>query len=162
MAENGKIYITISDTRQNGGGSGKSVGANNAEAIKQYKQHMAERENPSFVESQMSEVMKIGSTLSTYAIQMASWAINNIGNFSGDYQRQKEVNASWGAIGKGLGFLAASVAGGWGAVTYAGAMALQFSLNEIANQTEFAKQNYDIRQLRQISGLDGLTNGGRI
>ena len=41
-------------------------------------------------------------------------------------------------------------------------MTFDFILNEKSNMAQFSKQNYDIRQLKQISGLDGLTNGGRI
>ena len=64
---------------------------------------------------------------------------------------------------KGAGFVGTVAAGGvLGAVAYTAAMAVDFTLSEASNQIQFAKQNYDIRQLRQISGLDGLTNGGRI
>ena len=148
MAEEvGKIYITISDTRE----PKKEERKRNLRPL--------EVENAKFLEG----LAKTAAVVSTYAIQYANWSINNIGNFSGNYQGQRELQAAKSAILKGVGFAGAIAAGGiLGGVAYAGAMTFDFILNEKSNMAQFSKQNYDIRQLRQISGLDGLTNGGRI
>ncbi len=153
MAENGKIYVILTDKRgQQPEPTPPTPDTPNPQKPKKEEKNQL-----------LNTTQKIGATLSTLAIQYANWSINNIGNFTGDYQAQREVHATISVGMKIAGFAGAVAAGGiWGAVTYAGAMAFNFALNERANKIQFAKQNYDISQLRQISGLDGLTNGGRI
>lgn len=153
MAESGKIYVILTDKR----GQQPEPTPPTPETPSTPKPKKEEKNK------YLSAALKVGATVAACAIQAANWSLNNIGNFTGDYQKQRQVQAVKGALLKGAGFVGAVAAGGvLGAVAYTAAMAVDFTLSETSNQIQFAKQNYDIRQLRQISGLDGLTNGGRI
>lgn len=105
------------------------------------------------------------------ASQMVNYALNNIGNFTGDYQTQKEIQHAVQmagsikniALSAYAGFRIAGVAGG----VVAGGLAIasqtiNFVLAEAQAQLQINKQNYEISKLREISGLNGLTNGSRI
>ena len=155
MPENdGKIYITISDTRAAGSVKPPSRQADwwkeTEDIVKADKQYY-------------QNAKTIAGTMIGMATQAANFALSNIGNFSGSYQSQREINAAKGAVLKATGFIGAATVGGVaGAVAYAGVILFNFGLNEYSNQVQFNKQNYDISKLREISGLNGLTNGGRI
>lgn len=160
--ETGKIYITISDQRLGDGkGGGKDdpdkvinpFDDNETDALSKYAQHRFF----SFIKSQAS--------------QMVNYTIGNIGNFTGDYQVQREVQviqkmAGFG-INLGLSFkagvsLAGSTAGGLIGVSLAIATeAINYGLQEMTGRLSNRNQNYEIEQLREISGLNALTNGGR-
>ena len=97
------------------------------------------------------------------AIQFANWSISNIGNFTGDKSQQSRVQSIVNMNMKVAGGIGAYVVGGiWGAIAYVGMQTFNFGLNEYSNSVNIKKQNYEINQLRKISGLDVLTNGGRI
>lgn len=154
----GKIYITISDERiQNktggtGGGSSKSE-----ESEKEKENKWLDHEMMHFIKAQ--------------AQQMANYALNNIGNFTGDYQTQREIQASLSMIGviSNIGISAIAgfkYAGVGGAIVGAGisiaSQGINFALSEATAQVQIKKQNYEIERMRDISGLNGLTNGSRI
>ena len=73
-------------------------------------------------------------------------------------------------VNVGVGLVSSFVAGMSVAGPIGGAVAVAFSmvaqgvnfgLQEHANRVSNRNQNYNISQLREISGLDALTNGGR-
>lgn len=169
--DEGKIYITISDTRSNGGGnngggndggSGTSVlqkeinaedkKADSIDPFKNYIQHSFYN----FVENQ--------------AKQMLNYSISNIGNFTGDYQTQRDiqsiVNVSNFGVSLITSFMAGMAIGGVAGGIVASGIAvaskgINLGLSEWAGRVNNRNQNYSISQLREISGLDALTNGGR-
>lgn len=105
------------------------------------------------------------------ATEAANWSISNIGNFTGDYVKQANVQKAVGLAGKvaGIGMsiaAGAQVGGVWGALI-AGTIAvastaISIGLEDKANAFQVYKQNREIAQLRELSGLNPLTNGGRI
>ena len=105
------------------------------------------------------------------AKQMVNYSLQNIGNFTGDYNAQRNVNyalSAMGVIGSiGLGAWNGLKIGGpigalVGATTVATAQVVNFGLQLKSQNIETRKQNYSIEQMRQLSGLDGRTNGSRI
>lgn len=161
MPENdGKIYITISDTRAGGGGTTSlSELSKNRQADWWKMTQGVLRADQEYYQNAVT----VAGAMVGMATQSVNFALSNIGNFSGSYQSQREIDAAKSAILKTTGFLGATVAGGGaGAVAYASVMLFNFGISEFVNEVQFRKQNYDIAKLREISGLNGLTNGGRI
>ena len=158
--EDGKIYITISD-RRIGEGGGEVVPENpdtqtdedkKKKALTDYLKHRFFN----FVEQQ--------------AKQMATYTIENIGNFTGDYQYQREISVGVQILNEGItlassfgsGMAMGGVVGGVAAVVITVAsQTINFTLQEQANRVSNRNQNYNIQQLRDISGLNALTNGSR-
>lgn len=105
------------------------------------------------------------------ATEIVNWSISNIGNFTGDYVKQANVQKTINLASKvaGIGMAVASgaqVAGPWGAliagtIAVAGT-AISIGLEDRANAFQAYKTNREISQLRELSGLNPLTNGGRI
>lgn len=105
------------------------------------------------------------------ATEIVNWSIGNIGNFTGDYVKQaniqKTISLASRVAGVGMSVVAgAQVAGPWGAliagtIAVAGT-AISIGLEDKANAFQVYKQNREIAQLRELSGLNQLTNGGRI
>ena len=102
---------------------------------------------------------------------MANYSLSNIGNFTGDYNAQRQVNFARSAINVATGlvtsaYMGFAVGGPIGTIIGAGISAasqvINFGLQLNSESIEIKKQNYNIQQLRQLSGLDGLTNGSRI
>lgn len=105
------------------------------------------------------------------ATEIVNWSISNIGNFSGDYIKQANVQKAIGLTSKILGIGMAAfhggMAGGPIGALVAGTVALvgtgvSIALEDRANSFQVQKQNREIAQLRELSGLNPLTNGGRI
>lgn len=162
----GKIYITISDKPLGDGGSGGgTVGPDpkkkDSLSISQYIGH----ELFHFAKEQ--------------AQNMVNYTIGNIGNFTGDYETQREIQnvvniankvksiAFAGYFGARAGASAVGTAAGGtvggivGVAIAVGSMAINFGLSEAANQMTFKRQNYNIDQLRKLSGQNILIDGGR-
>ena len=157
---NGKIYITISDTR-NGSGGGVSPDTlsetseqsqDKESALSKYARHRFFN----FVEGQ--------------AKQFVNYSVNNIGNFTGNYQTQRDVqvimdNASF-LINLGTSVASGAKMGGvWGAVI-AGSIAISSKLinvgyQEYSEQFQNRKVNRNIDMMRRRLGLEGLTDGSR-
>ena len=159
--DEGKIYITISDQRVDGGdGGGQKPPQDPQDPEKKDKNNLLtdyfKHSFFNFVESQ--------------AKQMVNYTVSNIGNFTGDYQSQRNIESAMKLVNVGVGLVSSFVAGMSVAGPVGGAVAVAFSmvaqgvnfgLQEHANRVSNRNQNYNISQLREISGLDALTNGGR-
>lgn len=160
MAENtGKIYITISDER------GKGVG-DNEKRVKADEEREQERQQlvSGYVQHEFYSLVK------NKARQIANYTIGNVGFFTGDYQAQREINSALSLASslKNIGmsiWTGAKVAGGAGAivagVTTVASELITYGLQEHTANLENKRTNYNIDRLRQISGLDTLTNGSR-
>lgn len=157
----GKIYITISDTR---GGSGAGV-SNDADteasgskkSLKDFAEH------------------KFFHLIENEAKQYVNYSIGNIGNFTGNYQAQRDTEAAVNVvnevIGIGVATLGAFVQFGPGpsgaaaaaivAATAISTKGVNMLLQEKSIQFENKKVNRNIDIMRNRIGLEGLTNGGR-
>lgn len=158
----GKIYITISDART--GEVIKDTNISVPSEPKQKKKTEEEKRND-FIRHQLFHLIE------NEAKTMVNYSISNIGNFTGDYNAQRDINYALSATGVmtsiGLGaWQGAKIGGIPGAIIGASAVtlsqAVNFGLQLRSQNLEIRKQNYNINQLRQLSGLDGLTNGSRI
>lgn len=166
MAEkDGKLYIVITDEPV----------INKTETI-----HMTESQKEKTIQRVTEEREKQIYTFATHqfynfmqqtATEMVNWSISNIGNFTGNYVKQeniqKTVNLGSKLIGIGSAVVAgAQMAGPIGALV-AGTIAvagtgINIALQDRANEFQTQRQNREIAQLRELSGLNPLTNGGRI
>lgn len=158
MSADGKIYITISDTRTGEGGGDKEPKEKKPRRTQEeILRDFAKHQFFNFIENE--------------AKQMVNYSLSNIGNFTGDYNAQRQVNFARSAINVATGlvtsaYMGFAVGGPVGALIGAGISAasqvINFGLQLNSESIEIKKQNYNIQQLRQLSGLDGLTNGSRI
>ena len=161
MATKGsKIYITISDKRGSGTIGQSDTGAKTTEeekeekALSKYLQH------------------QFFATIKSQTKQAVRYAVNNIGNFTGDYQTQRQMqsvvlladfmvdlgtSAYTGFKLSGGNPVGAMVAVGINLATSAINLAEQNSIGRVENK----RLNYTIDILRQRSGLDTLTDGSR-
>lgn len=159
MANDGKIYITISDKR---------FGQNVAEADEQNKIDKEKEKKESapskFLEHQMFNLIE------SQAKQAINYTINNIGNFTGDYINQQHVSDAVGAVNFiaqiGTATVAGAKLGGWvGAIVGATSVLLSSTINKglelssIKRSTD--KQNRDIAMLRTRAGLNSTNNNSR-
>lgn len=159
MAENdGKIYITISDRR---------FGSNVVEADAQNK---ADKEKNK--ESQFGNwvVHQFFSLVKNQALNNVNFAINNIGNFIGDYQAQREAQTTMSVINELMGFGTAVVAGAKiGGVPGAIAATTIYGINKAISTAQTyqlidvqqKQTNYLITQLKNRSGLNTRLDGSR-
>lgn len=153
--ENGKIYITISDKAMGGGGeSEKPTEKKKEKTLGEYSKHA------------------FFSFIKQEANTMINYSISNIGNFTGDFQMQRDVQVAVQVVGlatnlatsfiAGMTLSGGNVAGGLVAMGISlAAQTINYGLGEITGQLQNRNQNYNIAQLRNISGLDTLTNGSR-
>ena len=152
----GKIYITISDTRGgSGAGVGEGAGTQNdrkENAVGKYVQHRFFN----FIESQ--------------AKQAVNYTISNIGNFTGNYQAQRDTEELLKgvsiAINIGASIAAGAKMGGWvgaiiGGIISIGSEAISFGYRERSEQFQNKKTNRNIEMMRRRLGLEGLTDGSR-
>lgn len=152
----GKIYITISDTR---GGSGAGV-SNDADtesnkdkesSLKKYVAHKARN----FIESE--------------AKVLVNYTIGNYGNFTGDYLTQSELSQAMSGINFGIELgtaISMGAKGGWVGVlvaiaTFGTVKGIQFGLQERSEKFQQARTNRNISIMRDRLGMNGLTNGSR-
>lgn len=161
--DEGKIYITITDQRIGGETTGKppQQPTDNGGQEKEDKNLLGDYIKHRFF-----------SLVQEQAKQMVNYAISNIGNFTGDYQTQREIEVGLKATNLGVNLVTSFVAGftATGGNVIGGAVAvgivvatsaISYGLQETVNKVNNRNQNYNIAQLREISGLDALTNGGR-
>lgn len=162
--DEGKIYITISDQRLGGGtpdtppqipqDQDKDKSENKENLLGNYLKH------------------RFFNMVQDQAKQMVSYTVANIGNFTGDYQVQREVEVGMKIVNFGVSLVTSfvggmtatggNVVGGIAGVAFMVASSgVNFGLQETANRVNNRNQNYSIAQLKEISGLDALTNGGR-
>ena len=160
MAEDdGKIYIMISNRRL--GAGGQQPGSPN--------QLPAEKSDNLVLRYAGHEFMHM---IRTNAVKAVNYTMQNYGNFTGDYQTQRQLedakNMANGIVGYGMAFatgLGASggnIAGGLVAVGAKAALDIGNIVgNQISIQMSLNAQNYSISQLRQLSGLNTLKDGSR-
>ena len=165
MALEGTIYITISDERGSGGGGATPKPTPEPKKVEE----QAQQETDNNVLGEYARV-QFYNFMTSQAKQFVNYTIGNIGNFTGDYNRQRHVQQivsignSLKAIGISVyaGFTAGGVVGG----VIAGALAvasqgINFAYSEYSNNFAIKKQNREITELRKLVGLDSLTNGSR-
>jgi hypothetical protein len=159
MSADGKIYITISDSRES-----EIIKGTKINAPSEGKKEKEKTTTSDFIKHQFFNFIE------SEAKQMVNYTLGNIGNFTGDYNAQRQVNFGLSAASVitniGMSALAGSKFGIpgaiAGAVVAATSQAVSFGLQLRTQNLEITKQNYSIGQLKQLSGLDGLTNGSRI
>lgn len=157
MANDGKIYITISDKRGSDTtpqSKGVSSGGNNSGG------NIIKDLSPTNMLSNL-----IGHETAHFVVgeakKLATYSLSNIGNFTGDYQSQRNINNALN-IGNKLAGIAVSFAinpvlGLFSIATTATNMALDMHSQDV----QIHKQNTEIDRLRALSGLDQTTNGSR-
>jgi hypothetical protein len=162
MAKNdGKIYITISDTR--GGKGGPGTNPNISPDGKKEK----EEKNPlgEYAKHQFFSLVK------SQATQAVNYSLGNIGNFTGNYVSQMHVQDSKQVLSNfislGMAFVGGTQATGspvGGAIAVGIAIAGQTfnTLGQLyTGYIENTKQNNAIAQLRTRAGLNSTNNGSR-
>ena len=157
MANDGKIYITISDRR---------FGKNKAEADEQNKQEKKDKKENSFgswVEHQFFGMIK------QQVMQNMSFTANNIGNFTGDYQAQRDAQLGMSLLNEAIGLGTAIYAGSkFGAPGIAIAIGV-YTINKTVStlqQYELinlqTKQNrFQVEILKERSGLNSYKDWSR-
>lgn len=160
MSADGKIYIYITDELL----ENRIKGTKEAAPENKTKTNQKELFND-YVKHEFFNFIK------SEANQMANYTLGNIGNFTGDYNAQRQVNFIMSANNvisniASSALVGAKIGGGYGALIGAGvavaSQVVNFGFNLYSQNLEIRKQNYSIGQLRQLSGLDTLTNGSRI
>lgn len=159
MANDGKIYITISDRR---------FGKNKAEADEQNKvEKEKEEKNPlkEFIQH------KFFNLVESQAKQAVNYSISNIGNFTGDYVEQAHVSDTMQILNTmtdiATSFIAGikmtgSPVGGLVAVAVSSiGRGIGMVEQQYAGYVENVRQNRSIAQLRTRAGLNGSNNGSR-
>ena len=167
MALDGTIYITITDERGSGGGGATPKPTPTPKDVEKQAQENSDNN------SALGEYARVSfyNFVNAQAQQFVNYAIGNIGNFTGDYNKQRQVQQMV-TVGNTLKSIGMSVAAG---VTMGGAVggiiagaiavttqAVNFAYSEYSNNFAVAKQNRELTQLRKLTGLDSLTNGSRI
>lgn len=158
MANDGKIYITISDRR---------FGTNKAEADAQ-NQVDKEKDN----KNPLADYAKhqFFSLIKSQATKVVNASIANIGNFTGDYSHQEYVSDVMSSLNSlvGLGMAAVAgvkMAGPIGGLIAVGVTSISMGVTQglqlYAGYQQNARQNRDIAQLRTRAGLNSTNNGNR-
>ena len=170
----GKIYITLSDKRGEitSGGGGKNQ---KQDIVRQRKSLPDELKldtgnginaGVSFLQHEMMHFAR------QQASQYINYSIENIGNFTGNYQAQRDIQAAlgFGSMMSNIAMAGISVTvmtgnpvlGAFASTVALGARVINYNRQEKANQFRIKRQNREIELMRDISGLNSLTNGGRI
>lgn len=155
MADDGKLYIIISDKREDGGGIGgntpapSSGGTDNSggKSIQSIITHQ-------FYNFTISQVRKI-----------ANYSMTNYGNFTGDYITQRKINEATQTLNIlsniGGAFISGTTMSGGNPVIgaiFAGISALGVGVNAgLSERTQLfnnMKTNYNIDQLRKRAGMN--------
>lgn len=160
MANDGKLYIIITDEAQGGGGPNpKPVPPRPTDEEKQKEQQY------NFITHQFYNF------IDGQAKQFVNYAINNIGNFTGNYQTQANVQTAMNLGKQMLGILSATAVGAAqggavgaiaGFLISAGSTVINYAYGDYSYGIEVKKQNRNTEELRKLSGLDSRTNGSRI
>ena len=158
MNTDGKIYIVITDRMP--GSPGSPEGEGKGEGAKKSESGMV---------AHWARQRLLGEAKSL-ASGWLSYGVNNIGNFTGDYTTQMEMQAGMNAIsrlsGIGLSALAGlKVAGPWGALIAMGISTINSVTQDIQKHNlrllEQKKTNYAISQLRERSAMNPYVDWGR-
>lgn len=161
--QDNKLYITISDRRGEGGGKPVPQDENNEatseNAVREQQDGLLRR----YVEHEMFHLAKSTAT------RTVNFAISNIGNFTGDYITQKEINYAKGVVSNlttiGMTTLAGAKYGTVGAVVGfvvgAASVVTNAIFDDISNQVQISKTNYNVEQLRDRVGLNTIYDGSR-
>ena len=158
MNTDGKIYIVITDRMP--GSPGSPEGDGKGEGAKKSESGMV---------AHWARQRLLGEAKSQ-ANSWISYGINNIGNFTGNYTAQAEVQSQFNAISRiaGIGASALAgfkVAGPWGAAIAAGISIINtttqlFQRNNLL-LLEQKRTNYAIAQLRERSAMNPYIDWGR-
>lgn len=157
MANDGKIYITISDRR---------FGSNVSEADEQNKIDKEKEQKDPLGDFARH---KFFSFIQSEAKQAVNYTIGNIGNFTGDYVMQQHIqeaiNVADTLANIGIAALAGAKYGPYGALIGAGiaiaAKGISYTEQLIAGYAHNAVQNKQIAQLRTRVGLNTTNNDSR-
>lgn len=155
--DDGKIYITISDKRTSGGSGGSGNGGGFTQ-LDQTPENPIEEDG---LFKKLTEHQYYNFVLGTTK-QIVDYSIANIGNFTGDYNTQRQVNALKQVVGIGTNLALGFATGGVAGLVIAGvSTAIKYGLEYMNDMVDNTKRNHEINQLREISGLNALTNGSR-
>lgn len=155
----GKIYITISDTRYGSGGGvssdtpGATENDDKESVLSKYARH------------------RFFNMIESNAKQFVNYSVNNIGNFTGNYQAQRDAQATLSAanflINLGTSMYAgAKMTKSWVGAVVAGAITIaqtgiNFGYQMYSDILENKRTNRNIDIMRTRLGLEGLTDGSR-
>lgn len=162
----GKIYITISDKRDtdNEIGGNYDYEGQPYRSGKDYK--TLGRSLSKYAEHQFFHIIR------NTAVEAVNYSVGNIGFFTGNYQKQRNIQSAL-SVGQSVLSIGESAIAGFtlsggnpiGAAIGASVAIVGMGVSatmEIVKETEQIKRtNYAIDRLRDISGLNGLTNGSR-
>ena len=155
----GKIYIYVTDKAPSETPSKPNASPNNNVSNK--------RENDILAHWSRDKIISTARNLATTCV---TYSLSNIGNFTGDYITQANVNNSLQALNslKGIGenAIAGGIIGGPIGALIGGTLALVNSsvssaLNINTQRIMNGKFNYEIAQIRDRSGLNSKLDGSR-
>ena len=159
MNTDGKIYIVITDRMP--GSPGSPEGEGNGEGAKKSESGMV---------AHWARQRLLGEAKSA-ASSWISYGVNNIGNFTGNYTAQAEVQAGMTMLSKVSGIGESALAGfratgsAWGAVIGAGLAIINLFNQDVQRNNlrmlEQRKTNYAISQLRERSAMNPYVDWGR-
>lgn len=159
MADDGKLYIIISDKRgDDGNGGNDPVDGTPKDSNKKSSQNIITHQFYNFVLGQ--------------AKQFVNYNISNIGNFTGNYIMQRRVAEAMQAVNIianiGGAFVSGMlmsggnpVVGAVSAVIATAGVTINAGYQSFTQHVQNAKTNYSIEQLRRRSGLNTYTDGSR-
>lgn len=149
----GKLRIIITDDTKSGNSAEEKVKEAQTPTAKQNKGDTAINNVGAYI---------LYRTIENTAKSVANYAIANIGNFTGDYTAQRNINNALNMGGRVLAIGTMLATGNVaGAIISGVGMATSDILGMISETQANKKQNYEIEQLRKLSGLDQRTNGSR-
>lgn len=156
MANDGKIYIIVTDQLPNGGG--QLVPDQQKEKEKDKGSSLA-----MWAEHQFYNLVK------QQVIGNINFTVNNIGNFTGDYQAQRNAQLNLSILNEAMGLGMAVYAGSrFGVPGVAVALGVYAANKTISTMQQYAlinlqqkQSNYSIEQLRNRAGLNSYKDGSR-
>lgn len=165
MADN-KLYITITDSRNTKNGYSGSVPTKggNAQGATANKENDEDSALKRYAEHELFHLVKGTAT------KAVNFSINNIGNFTGNYIQQQEVNevkqGISGLVSIGFSTLAGAKLGGLpgaivGFVVGVGSIVVDTVFDDISNRAQNSKNNFEISMLRERVGLNTIYDGSR-
>jgi len=164
MNTDGKIYITISETPVGNGGGTTPTPQPTPPAPSPKPQETSEEKALKWEQQQLFDFAK------GQVKQMVNYTLGNIGNFTGDFYTQRSINDHL-QVGSTLlnignsainGLKMGGVQGmGIGLLVATSSVAVNMVLGDISKAVENKKRNRDIEMIRNLSGLNVLTNGSR-
>lgn len=161
MAENNKLYITITDKRGDGGSGIPTPSPSDSSSAK--KKQDDDSLLKRYAEHELFHLVK------STAMKSVNYAISNIGNFTGDYIIQKNVSYAKGIVSNimsvGMTTLAGAKFGPVGAiigfVAGTSSIAIGSVFEDMSNRADNAKNNFNIEMLRERVGLNTIYDGSR-